>query len=166
MFGPGYAHPVATNVIDYITFATIGNATDFGDPSTLRAGTSGMCSPTRGCFSGGFGPSPAYTQSNVIDYITIASTGNATDFGDATVTRDSPTGTSSATRGVTGGGNASPANTNVIDYITIASTGNATDFGDLTSARNKLQSGSNKTRAVFAGGQTPSIVNTIDYITI
>ena len=37
----------------------------------------------------------------------------------------------SKTRGVIGGGNATPAKSAVIDFITIASTGNATDFGDL-----------------------------------
>ena len=36
----------------------------------------------RGLFGGG------YPTSNVIDYVTIASTGNATDFGDLTVGRN------------------------------------------------------------------------------
>jgi len=36
---------------------------------------------TRGLFGGGAGPS------NVIDYVTIQTTGNATDFGDLTVAR-------------------------------------------------------------------------------
>jgi hypothetical protein len=37
----------------------------------------------RGVFSGGL--STGFVISNVIDYITIATTGNATDFGDLTV---------------------------------------------------------------------------------
>ena len=36
--------------------------------------------------------------SNVIDYVTIANTGNATDFGDLTVARDSLGALSSPTR--------------------------------------------------------------------
>lgn len=36
-----------------------------------------------GLFGGGYGSA----ASNVIDYVTIASTGNATDFGDLTVAR-------------------------------------------------------------------------------
>ena len=36
--------------------------------------------PTRGVFAGGRAPITV----NIIDYVTIASTGNATDFGDLT----------------------------------------------------------------------------------
>jgi len=81
-----------------------------------------------------FGGGTTGSASNVIDYVTIASTGNATDFGNLTVAREGVAGCSSATRGLFGGGNAPPAS-NVIDYVTIASTGNATDFGNLTVAR-------------------------------
>jgi hypothetical protein len=59
--------------------------------------------------------------------VTIASTGNATDFGDLISAFGGCAGCSSATRGLVGGGGPS----NVIQYVTIASTGNATDFGDL-----------------------------------
>ena len=41
-----------------------------------------MSSPTRGVFAGGSDP----TISNVIDYITIQTLGNALDFGDITTT--------------------------------------------------------------------------------
>ena len=40
------------------------------------------CSPTRGLFAGGSDPS----ISNVIDFVTIQTTGNSTDFGDITTT--------------------------------------------------------------------------------
>jgi len=39
-----------------------------------------MCSSTRGVFGGG------QPNTNVIQYVTIQSTGNATDFGDLTYT--------------------------------------------------------------------------------
>ena len=110
----------------------------------------------RGVFGGG-NPGP----SNVIDYITIGSQSNATDFGDLTVSRRELAACSSSTRGVFGGGG--PAPTNTIDYITIASESNATDFGDLTVARFQLAACSSSTRGVFGGG---SATNTIDYITI
>ena len=90
-------------------------------------------------FYGGNNPS----GSNVIDYITIASTGNATDFGDhaSTAATDSNgVGVSNNTRGVFAG-RASPRET--IEKITIASTGNATDYGDLSTGRNNLQGFSN-----------------------
>ena len=69
---------------------------------------------------------------NKIEYITIASTGNATDFGDLTAALQGPMGTSNKTRAVYGGGDVGGSNRNQIDYITIASTGNGQDFGDLT----------------------------------
>ena len=65
-----------------------------------------------------------------IDYITIASAGNATDFGDLAAGAYDMAGASNNIRGVFGGG--SPAHLLVYEYITIASTGNAADFGDPT----------------------------------
>jgi hypothetical protein len=64
---------------------------------------------------------------NTIEYVTIASTGNATDFGDLTVARNAFKAVSSGTRAVFGSGYDSGK---PMDYVTIASTGNATDFGD------------------------------------
>ena len=66
----------------------------------------------------------------VIDYITIATDGNATYFGDLTEARTRSGGGSTKTRAVWGGG-LNPSNSNVIDYVSIASAGNAQDFGDL-----------------------------------
>jgi hypothetical protein len=86
--------------------------------------SSACSSPTRGVFAGGF----IGSRTNVIQYVTIATTGNAIDFGDLINVVYSTAGTSSPTRGVFAGGNTV---TNVIQYITIASTGNALDFGDL-----------------------------------
>ena len=73
------------------------------------------------------------TTVNTLEYITIASTGNVTDFGDLSVARYLANAVSSSTRGVFSGGVASSGVSNVMDYITIASTGNATDFGDIIS---------------------------------
>ena len=79
---------------------------------------------------------------NVIEYITIASTGDATDFGDLTVARYRLGAASSSIRGVFAGGNTGSA-VNVIDFITIASTGNATDFGDMQGVTEYLSGCSN-----------------------
>jgi hypothetical protein len=69
----------SSNVIQYITIASTGNTTDFGDlPTSSNYSITGTSSPTRGLFMGGFGSS----QANVINYITIASIGDAADFGD------------------------------------------------------------------------------------
>jgi len=115
---------------------------------------------SRGVFGGG------YSNTNIMEYITLDTTGNVTDFGDLTVTRKLLSGLSSQTRGCFGGGE-NGGNSNVIDYITIATTGDATDFGNLTrSVANSPAPASSETRGLWAGGFESSNSNTIDYITI
>jgi len=141
--------PGVSNVMDYVTIATTGNATDFGDLiNSIKTGA-GAASSTRGLFAGGgTGTYPADDPTNVIQYITIASTGNATDFGDLTLARVGLGGCSNNSRAVFEGGSTSPSqdsrNTNnTIDYVTIATTGNATDFGDLETALRSAAATSN-----------------------
>ena len=160
VFGGGAESP--TNVMDYITIASTGNATDFGDLYNGNVdGAMGTASSTRGLFSGG---RIVNTYQNVIGYITIASTGNTTDFGDLTVARFQPGSLCNGTRAVFGGGATTGlSELNTIDYVTIASTGNATDFGDVTVARFGAGGTCNATRGLFCGGWNS---NVIDYITI
>ena len=170
--GSGPAHK---GHIDFITIATTGNSADFGQLSVSRPEAAGFSSPTRGICAGGYPAPDGTTMSNVIDFITIATTGNASDFGDLTQARQAVSGASSQTRGVVAGGYVygSPAGTfniNTIDFITIASTGNATDFGDLIVGAMAKSVGncSDLTRGVFAGGKTsaPTYINTIEFVTI
>ena len=69
-----------------------------------------------------------------MDYITVSTTGNATDFGDLSSETGAPAAVGSSTRGLFAGGvnAASPYVIDTIEYITIATTGDVTDFGDLT----------------------------------
>lgn len=79
----GASQTYRTNTIDYITIASTGNATDFGD--LTNHGTGGATSnSTKGVFNFGVenGFSPDSADTNTIVKITIASTGNASDFGD------------------------------------------------------------------------------------
>jgi hypothetical protein len=158
--------PGTFNNIEYVTIASQGvNAQDFGDlVSGLERGTKGCSSPTRGIFSGSYGP-----FTNIIAYITISTLGNTQDFGDLTITRGGIMSRSNATRGVFGGGY-SPTLTNNIDYITITTLGNAIKFGELSQSRQMYIGDGNcasSTRGVFAGGYVaPTGVNTIDYVTI
>ncbi len=160
-----------TNIIQYVTIATTGDATDFGDLTLARRFCTGTSSATRGLTAGGneSPPSSPYPSVNVIDYTTIASAGDATDFGDLLGKRSGPGALSSPTRALFAGGysNGSPAAaTNDITYVEIATTGNSADFGDLTNTRRYLAGVSSNTRGVFGAGSTPSQNNTIDYITI
>jgi hypothetical protein len=104
---------------------------------------------------------------NEIEYITITTTGDATDFGNLTVARQLAGAAASHTRGLFACGN-TPSYSDVIDYITIASTGNAADFGDATFAFDSVHAGaSNSVRAVFAGGyKSPNVQNIMDYVQI
>jgi len=158
--------PSIQNVMDYVTMASVGNATDFGDLSVSRNQFAGAQSNTRGIGAGGLTPSKV----DVIDYVTIANTGNASDFGNLSVARGRAQGVSSTTRAVMAGGQGESNDVNTIDYITIANTGNATDFGDLSNARRTDGTGgSNQIRGVFMGGYVDSpgvYVNTMDYVTI
>ena len=126
---------------------------------TLPKGTTTQRSRGRGVFGGG-NPGSA---NGTMQYVQIQSQGNALDFGDLTVARQS-TGLGNATRGVFGG-NAHPTG-DTIDYIHIATTGNAVDFGNLQSSLNGRAAASNSTRGIFAGGGTPTPSNEIDFITI
>jgi len=164
-FGGG-ATPSIGDVIDYVTIATIGNATDFGNLVSSKQETGSTSSTTRGIWFGGWtGAGSPYPGTDEIDYITIASTGNATDFGNLTGNkRNINNATASPTRAVTGGGSVTTPAGNIIEYVTIGSTGNSTDFGDLTAAaKAKFGTGSD-TRGIFGGGV--SDITTIDYITI
>ena len=129
----GGATPTIVNTIDYITIASAGNATDFGDvTSEDTRNPMGASSSTRGVIAGGQTNAPS-NGTDAIDYITIATTGNTTDFGNLTDGRRRGSGLSNSIRGVFTGGY-DPAVKNTIDYITIASTGNAQDFGDYSGA--------------------------------
>jgi len=68
--------------IEYITIASTGNATDFGDLTVGRNSVAGVSNSTRAVFQGGGGWANGATARSTLDYVTIATTGNATDFGD------------------------------------------------------------------------------------
>ena len=74
-----------------------------------------------------------------IDFITIASAGNASDFGDLSEAKNQASAAASQTRGVHIGGNngSSPYNGNTMEFVTIASAGNSTDFGDTNQSRTR-----------------------------
>ena len=150
--------------IDFVTISSTGNATDFGDLSNDRWDPGGLSNETRGVFASGSPSGSEGAGSNIIEYVTIASTGNTQDFGDLPRAEQYVNGASSTVRGLFGGGQS-----NVIDYITIATLGDSTDFGDLTYDMRRGSAGSGKVRAIFAGGRDhPSSdhTNNIDFVTI
>lgn len=165
VFGGGF-DGTRSNVIDYITISTTGNASDFGDLTVGRNGLGGVSDATYGVFAGGYGTVSTTTWQDIIDYVTIQTTGNAADFGDLTVVRATLASISNTTYGLFAGGSNINGAQNTIDYITVATTGNASDFGDLLVITKDLSNGgADDTRGIIAGGQVPP-VNTIQYVTI
>jgi hypothetical protein len=89
------------NTIEFITMATLGNTSDFGDLTIIRSRGAGVSNSLRGCFIGGQSASPSPTVDlKSIDFITIASTGNAQDFGDIDALRESMQGASDSHGGI------------------------------------------------------------------
>ena len=121
--------------IEYITIASKGvNGTKFGELTEARRGLSGCSNSVRGLAMGGYdGSGSPYTRFKTIDYVTIASTGNAIYFGDLSNAVSSNACAASSIRGINAGGS-TPTSVNTIDYVLIASAGNAMDFGDLSEA--------------------------------
>ena len=139
-----YNTPVAgynsKDIIEFVTIASTGNTTDFGNLTRRKNAASGASNSTRGVFAGGqeyHGSSGANNQTNSIDFITIASTGNAIEFGQLTSQRSHGAGMGTGTRAIFAGMKTpSPSNNNnIIDFISFSSTGNAQDFGDLSLTR-------------------------------
>ena len=123
------------NTIEFVEIMTTGNSTDFGDMTINRFANNSGSNPTRGIISNGYQPSPTGGVVNSADFLTISTTGNATDFGDTTQARYSSFGSCcSRTRMVIPGGYSAPTTVNTIDSFEIATTGNAIDFGDLATA--------------------------------
>lgn len=154
------------NVIDYITIASTGNATDFGNLLSANSGCISTNDNTRGIFIGGYDGSNFL---NTLQYITIATPGNATDFGDDLTTnfKGSRGVMADGTYGVWQNGYTGSAyKSNVIAYLTVQSLGNATDFGDMTQALKEAQSTSNATKGHINGGSGSSLSDSIEEITL
>ena len=165
--------PGFTNVIQYFNINTFGNSEYFGDLTLARGNISSCSSAIRGIWSGGADSS---SYKDTIEYVTIASSGNAVDFGNLSTTNRAYIGaTSSSTRGIFGGGyttSPSAQTVNVIDYIEIGTLGNALDFGDMFTGRYSPGAVSNGVRAVWGGGMgnaptsNTGIRSVIDYVII
>ena len=85
IFGGGEISPTFQRNMEFVTIASTGNAVKFGD--LLQSGglrqQGSASSPTRGMFAGGSNDTPSSsTVYNQIQYVEIATEGDAVDFGD------------------------------------------------------------------------------------
>ena len=151
----------AETVIETIVFASAGSqtATSFGNLTANSKTGIGLADSTRGV---------AYLNNgDTINYVTMASTGTAQDFGNASFSGGANgMGCASPTRGIIGGVYVS-GYVNTLEYLTISTTGNTADFGDLTSTRYGGAGASNAVRGVFMSGYNPGgVTSIIDFINI
>ena len=154
------------NVIDYVTISQLGNAVDFGDLNAKHSEGFRAQSPTRGVIGAGrYQATGSSDFSKEIDYITIATTGNSSDFGDASEAKNEVAGDSNAIRGVFAGGQTG-SNSDRIEFLTIASQGNSLDFGDIATASTECRGSASPTRFVFSHGYESSYVDNISYVQI
>ena len=181
----GGRYPGANNDqtrIDYVTFSSGGGANEFGDLSNRPQSSGGFSDSTRGIFSGGYdsrtSPYPGLRQQT---FITIASTGDSSDFGDAVDPGRKDYAFSNATRGFTCGSStqgASPSNIDEIEMTTIQTKGSCVIFGELdgqgTAATALIGSlncwggAASQTRGIiFSGMSSPNASrNIIEYLTL
>jgi len=156
--------------IDYITIASTGDASDFGDLRTQTADGARECGSssgeTYGAYFGGYKGSNGGTTDE-IEYITIASTGNTQNWGDLTTDAYTCGGASNSDRGLRFGASYSADNSRIDYFNWSTGGGNASDFGSLTSNVASISGNGceSSTRAVVAGGVNSGRLNTIQYIT-
>ena len=174
-YGGGAPTYPELKTMDMIEIATIGDAVDFGDLTQGRYCGNMGSSSTRGLFAGGGYPgAPSPGRSQVIDYVTVSSSGGASDFGSLTRATIKGAGFSDGIRGVFAGGydGASPYGMFPhIQFVNIASTGDSSDFGSLSGEYKRASmSTASPTRGVITGmdeGNNPStvVIKDIQYVT-
>ena len=100
LFQLGYTGSSYVSDLDFANISTAGNAQDFGFLTEKRGnGAFSFASRTRAIFGNGY-ESPLNTSTNGIDFLTISSTGDGTDFGDAVKKVEGAVGVSDSTRGI------------------------------------------------------------------
>ena len=139
------------------------NLGNVGGPLTVAPNASDATPGARGLFTGGYASgasSPKVT--NKINYVNIASTGNAIEFGTLSsgANQDIVPCGASRTRGVFRNGSSAS-----MTFVTFASTGNSETFGNSGLTANRANGLSNETRGIH-GGSGNSTRNQLEYITI
>jgi hypothetical protein len=146
------------NQISYYSITTSATAQDFGDCTTAQAWCAATSDGTTGIWTG---------SSSTINYVTISSPGNATDFGDNNGGHGTYyAGLGDGTYAVWGGGY-SGGSLNPMSYVTIATPSNTSDFGDLHTRSERLAGTcGDQTYGLWVGGYHSGFLNNIQYITV
>ena len=167
VYTPSVSNPYMSNVIEFVTMSNVGNATDFGDLSETRMANSGFGNNINAFSAAGSTNNALSGDSDRIDKVVIATTGNSTDYADLSTASTSSAGFGSTTRGCVAGGRISGSSRNAnITQNDLTSGATGSDFGDLSATRRDLPGADNNVRGVTMGGNAPGQLNTIEFIQI
>ena len=133
----------ALRSIDYRVISTGGSVSNFGNLMAYSGSEeiSACSNATYGVIFGGrqVGGSDTGARgviySNAMEYVTMATQGDATDFGTLPVGVNQSAAMSNPTTGVRAGGVYNGSNSNVIEYWQFDTPGSAQDFGNLVQSR-------------------------------
>ena len=143
-------------ITEFVQVSTQGNSIDFGRLTNSLYGSASASSSTRGMVMGGWGPTPGSPGQDLdVEYITMASTGDAIDFGSDNSGGWGSQGASDSVRALSAGGGY-PSATTDIDMFFFSTVGSHIDYADITAGRNRGTRGMcNPVRAVFTGTYGP-----------
>ena len=155
---------VTYNSIYQIIFQTTGEVIDWGDLSVNRLAFHGNMNSTRAVFAGGSSPGSTDGVASM-EFITMATQGTGSDFGDMIDAGKYRMSGCNSVRGLIAGGSVGGSASRNIEYITLSTLGNAVSFGDLGGAADAGSNGacSSPTRALFVGVANN---NTTNYVQI
>ena len=159
LFPGGYRGNGYQNSITFNNVQSKGNGFDFGDLIGVKLSMGTVNNKTRGVIGSGQNSNGSPYNTNVIEYVHIATQSDSIDFGDAT-TLSTSNGCSSSTRGLYASDNNSPAE---VVFITMSTLGNTQDFGDITGHRSGGGGASSATRCIWSGNY---FGNNISYMTM
>ena len=168
-----------TTQMDYLTIATLGNTSTFGDLPDTQFGAAGTSNGTIGLLTGGkIGNAGSYQpndHSQEVYKFTIATPGNAVDsLHELTANngRRLHGAVGNDTISISVGGRyydgSTAQSTNNMEYLTYNTTGTATTFGTMLGNPMWVQASGNKTRGIINGGisQHTSVRGEYEYITM
>ena len=143
-------------ITEFVQVSTLGNSIDFGRLTNSLYGSASASSSTRGMVMGGWGPTPGSPGQDLdVEYITMASKGDAIDFGADNSGGWGSQGASDSVRALSAGGGY-PAATTDIDMFIFSTVGSHVDYADITAARSRGdRAACSPVRAVFSGGYGP-----------
>ena len=149
-----------SNQIQYRTIQSSSDTADFGNLVLARSEGSGATSNIARAImhDGGSGASDVNYTGGVMDYVTVGSTTNASDFGDITgesIGRGGAAMSNGTLAFMCAGFDTSGTYRDLdMSYVTIASTGNSTEAGDILEGQNYCGSTSGDTRGLIWNGNT------------